>query len=199
MVRCRDRAPNSPSLPARMHLQHGRVGFRCRSQSVFKSISQRKREVQLEGNCGMTRVDNCHRVRDCCRRCDPASNYLQGTAHQHGLDPAHTSRDWRFSTSNSGWTSDSHAYEWLTTVFEPETRPEDPEVRRLLIKDGHGSHITANVYRALHEERDRPSNSASSLLTHPATSRCERLFAAESCPRSRDRCCSPSTLVGCLV
>ena len=59
--------------------------------------------------------------------------------------PAHTSRDWRFSTSNSGWTSDSHAYEWLTTVFEPETRPEDPEAHRLLIMDGHGSHITANV------------------------------------------------------
>jgi hypothetical protein len=59
--------------------------------------------------------------------------------------PAHTSRDWRFSTSNSGWTSDSHAYEWLTTVFESETRPEDPEARRLLIMDGHGSHITANV------------------------------------------------------
>lgn len=59
--------------------------------------------------------------------------------------PAHTSRDWRFSTSNSGWTSDSHAYEWLTTVFELETRPKDPEARRLLIIDGHGSHITANV------------------------------------------------------
>ncbi|KAM0711415.1 hypothetical protein Q7P35_002155 [Cladosporium inversicolor] len=59
--------------------------------------------------------------------------------------PAHTSRDWRFSTSNSGWTSDSHTYEWLTTVFEPETRPEDPQARRLLIMDGHGSHITANV------------------------------------------------------
>jgi hypothetical protein len=59
--------------------------------------------------------------------------------------PAHTSRDWRFSTSNSGWTSDSHAYEWITTVFEPETRPEDPQARRLLIMDGHGSHMTANV------------------------------------------------------
>jgi hypothetical protein len=39
--------------------------------------------------------------------------------------PAHTSRDWRL-TSNTGWTSDSHAYEWLTTVFEPETWSEDP-------------------------------------------------------------------------
>jgi hypothetical protein len=59
--------------------------------------------------------------------------------------PAHTSRGWRFSTSNSGWTSDSHAYEWLSTVFEPETRPEGPEARRLPIMDGHGSPTTANV------------------------------------------------------
>jgi len=59
--------------------------------------------------------------------------------------PTYTPADWRFSTSNSGWTSNSHAYEWLTTVFEPSTRPVDSTLRRLLIMDGHGSHITANV------------------------------------------------------
>jgi hypothetical protein len=48
--------------------------------------------------------------------------------------PTHTPADWRFSTSSSGWTSDSHAYEWLVSIFG-----------RLLIMDGHGSHITANV------------------------------------------------------
>lgn len=58
---------------------------------------------------------------------------------------ANTPDDWRFSTSNSGWTFNSHAYEWLTTVFEPSTRPADPTLHRLLIMDGHGSHITANV------------------------------------------------------
>jgi hypothetical protein len=59
--------------------------------------------------------------------------------------PQDTPLDWRFSTSNSGWTSNSHAYEWLNTVFEPLTRPADPTLRRLLVMDGHGSHITANV------------------------------------------------------
>ena len=59
--------------------------------------------------------------------------------------PPDTPLDWRFSTSNSGWTSDSHAYEWLTTVFEPTTRPANSTLYRLLIMDGHGSHITANV------------------------------------------------------
>jgi hypothetical protein len=59
--------------------------------------------------------------------------------------PAHTSRDWQFSTSDSGRISDSHACEQLSTVFEPETRPENLDARRLLIMDGHGSHTTANV------------------------------------------------------
>ena len=59
--------------------------------------------------------------------------------------PPDTPLDWRFSTSNSGWTSDSHAYEWLTTVFEPITRLADLTLHCLLVIDGHGSHITANV------------------------------------------------------
>ena len=40
-----------------------------------------------------------------------------------GEMPLDTPPDWRFSTSNSGWTSDSHAYELLTTL-EPSVRPK---------------------------------------------------------------------------
>jgi hypothetical protein len=58
--------------------------------------------------------------------------------------PAHTPLNWQFSTSNSGWTSDSHGFEWLQRLFDPLTRPDDPSERRLLILDGHSSHITAN-------------------------------------------------------
>ncbi|KAM0709946.1 hypothetical protein Q7P35_002308 [Cladosporium inversicolor] len=56
--------------------------------------------------------------------------------------PTSTPNNWKFSTSTSGWTSDNHAYEWLTTLFEPETRRNDGK-RRLLLLDGHGSHLTA--------------------------------------------------------
>ncbi|GAB7336127.1 hypothetical protein MBLNU13_g08914t1 [Cladosporium sp. NU13] len=62
-----------------------------------------------------------------------------------GWIPAQAPPDWHFSTSNSGWTSDSHGYEWLTTVFAPSTKPNDPLTRRLLIMNSHSSHITANV------------------------------------------------------
>ena len=37
--------------------------------------------------------------------------------------------NWRWSTSNKGWTSNSHGYEWLITVFDPETRRKDPLFR----------------------------------------------------------------------
>lgn len=56
--------------------------------------------------------------------------------------PTDAPNDWRFTTSNSGWTSDSHALEWVQGTFEPQTRPSGSQ-RRLLIMDGHGSHITA--------------------------------------------------------
>jgi len=61
--------------------------------------------------------------------------------------PDHAPPDWRFTTSKSGWTSDSHGYQWLTEVFEPWSRRRlpDPTVRRLLIMDGHSSHVTAKV------------------------------------------------------
>jgi hypothetical protein len=38
--------------------------------------------------------------------------------------------------------SDNHAYKWLTTLFEPETRQNDGK-QRLLLLDGHRSHLMA--------------------------------------------------------
>jgi hypothetical protein len=44
--------------------------------------------------------------------------------------------------STSGWTSNNHAYKWLTTLSEPKTRRYDDK-RRLLLLDGYESHLTA--------------------------------------------------------
>lgn len=61
--------------------------------------------------------------------------------------PDHAPPDWSYTTSKSGWTSDSHGYQWLTEVFEPWSRRRlpDPTARRMLIMDGHSSHVTAKV------------------------------------------------------
>src|SRR5579862_8447381 len=52
--------------------------------------------------------------------------------------------DWRFSTSSKGWTSNVHGLEWLRCVFEPATREKVQGRQRLLICDGHDSHISGN-------------------------------------------------------
>lgn len=59
--------------------------------------------------------------------------------------PKDTPLNWHFSTSNSGWTSNSHRFEWLHKVFEPELRKKSGNRPRMLIMDGHSSHITGNM------------------------------------------------------
>jgi hypothetical protein len=51
---------------------------------------------------------------------------------------------WFFATSKNGWTSNTLGLAWLQTVFEPLTREKAAGRRRLLIADGHGSHIQAD-------------------------------------------------------
>jgi len=53
-------------------------------------------------------------------------------------------KGWKYSVSNKGWTSDVHGLEWLTRCFEPETREKAGGGYRILILDGHSSHVTLN-------------------------------------------------------
>ena len=48
-----------------------------------------------------------------------------------------------FTSSPTGWTNDELGYQWLTTVFNRETKQKARSGRdwRLLIIDGHGSHV----------------------------------------------------------
>ena len=62
-------------------------------------------------------------------------------------DPVDTA-GWAWTSSNTGWTNNTLGFDWLTEVFEPQTRPPPltppaPPTRRLLIIDGHGSHMQA--------------------------------------------------------
>ena len=61
-----------------------------------------------------------------------------------GWLPEETPKDWHFCTSENGWTSNNIGLEWLQKVFEPKTRKKAAGKPRLLIVDGHGSHIQAD-------------------------------------------------------
>ncbi|KAL9567450.1 hypothetical protein ACKAV7_008400 [Fusarium commune] len=50
--------------------------------------------------------------------------------------------DWYYITSDSGWTDNHIAVEWLKEVYLPQTQPADESDARLIILDGHGSHVS---------------------------------------------------------
>jgi hypothetical protein len=62
----------------------------------------------------------------------------------HEWIPADTPRDWFFSCNTKGWTSNLHGLEWLQRCFEPMTRAKAAGRHRMLICDGHDSHITGD-------------------------------------------------------
>ena len=47
-----------------------------------------------------------------------------------------------FASSPSGWTNNELGFQWLTQIFERETKAKAQRSWRLLILDGHGSHIS---------------------------------------------------------
>ena len=49
---------------------------------------------------------------------------------------------WTIALSENGWTNDKLGYHWLTEIFDPYTRNRKVGRYRLLILNGHSSHIT---------------------------------------------------------
>jgi hypothetical protein len=50
--------------------------------------------------------------------------------------------DWRFEVSLNGWTTDEIGLRWLEKLFIPATTSRTIGQYRLLVLDGHGSHLT---------------------------------------------------------
>ena len=69
----------------------------------------------------------------------------EGSLNSRWLPDKLEVQGWRWATSNKGWSNNTLAFEWLERVFEPCTAhppSSSSNTRRLLILDGHGSHIT---------------------------------------------------------
>ena len=49
--------------------------------------------------------------------------------------------DWLYTSSENGWTSNNIGLNWLKELFLPESAPMDTIQTRILLLDGHGSHI----------------------------------------------------------
>ena len=53
--------------------------------------------------------------------------------------------DWYYITSDNGWTDNHIAVEWLKQVYLSQTQPEDESDARLIILDGHRSHVSVRI------------------------------------------------------
>jgi hypothetical protein len=64
--------------------------------------------------------------------------------------------DWRFEVSPNGWTSDEIGLRWLEKLFIPTTSSRTKGGYRLLILDGHGSHLTPRFDKICEENKIIP-------------------------------------------
>ena len=67
---------------------------------------------------------------------------FKGKSFSQSWLPDNVDNQWRFACNTNGWTSNIHGYEWMRRCFEPTTREKANGNKRLLICDGHESHIT---------------------------------------------------------
>ena len=69
----------------------------------------------------------------------------------HDIDPE--THSIYFSVSQSGWTNDNLGIAWLQQVFNPATQRKARRNYRLLILDGHGSHVTTRFLNYCDDNR----------------------------------------------
>lgn len=70
----------------------------------------------------------------------PPMVIFKGKLHQQALTDL-LPEDWRIEWSDNGWTNNRIGLEWLSKTFEPATRDKTKGQYRMLILDGHGSHV----------------------------------------------------------
>lgn len=72
----------------------------------------------------------------------PSMIILKGKTHISSWYLDSLPREWTIAVSDNGWTTDQLGLTWLTDVFHPYTKDRTKGVYRLLVLDGHGSHVT---------------------------------------------------------
>ena len=77
--------------------------------------------------------------------------YLIGKGSTHIFDwykhVEEEDKNARWAVSPKGWTDSRIGYDWLTNVYDPISKEHCPEESRLLILDGHVSHINYKFLR----------------------------------------------------
>ena len=81
----------------------------------------------------------------------PAAGKVVQASWVKDIDPGKHSV--HFATSPSGWTNDDIGLAWLEQIFDRYTKPKARRKWRLLIVDGHGSHLTMDFINYCDENK----------------------------------------------
>ena len=108
----------------------------CANTRVLASSQKKKAYHQSPETREWASIIECVSAMGKKLRC---SVIFKGKNLQSTWFPA-TIPNWLYTTSENGWTSNAIGAEWLRRVFLPDTAPVD-NCWRMLIVDGHGSHI----------------------------------------------------------
>ncbi|KAJ5240629.1 uncharacterized protein N7469_002220 [Penicillium citrinum] len=86
----------------------------------------------------------------------PPCIIFKGQIYIAGWFESNLPSNWRIEISNNGWTTDEIGLRWLQKIFIPHTNSRVRGRFRLLILDGHGSHLTPQFDRICAENNIIP-------------------------------------------
>jgi hypothetical protein len=114
----------------------------CTTSKVITAVerSERPRRV-IQGNREWVTIIECVSSKGIHI---PPVIILKGKEHQAPwYQEANLPPDWKLTNSANGWTTDEIGLKWLKQVFDPFSKLHSTGAKRLLILDGHSSHLNA--------------------------------------------------------
>jgi len=127
------------------------MGIASTSKVVTRSDRRNRPVVIQPGNREWSTVIEC--INATGWALDPMV-ILEGKVHiSTWYENSPLPKTWRIGVSDNGWTTDKLTFKWLRKVFEPQTRNRTVGRYRLLILDGHGSHLTPEFDKFCTEHR----------------------------------------------
>jgi hypothetical protein len=111
---------------------------------VIVSRHEKKQYMTEPGNREWVSLIECIPLKPSCQRPRPWFIF-KGKQHQKQWFSAY--KDAHIALSDKGWTDNELGYEWISRCYEPQTRPDNENEWRMLIVDGHASHVTTKAIK----------------------------------------------------
>jgi len=120
------------------------IGVRGRSSYVICGAKAKKMYMAEPGRTEWVTVIEC-----ICADGNtiPPLVIFKGQNLQTAWVPREMDKDWSWACNTKGWTCNAIGEEWMRKCFEPTTRSKANGGTRLLVCDGHGSHVTASFIK----------------------------------------------------